>query len=69
MPLDDADFEELLEDAVQAPASVTVDGRTTQSRPLPDMIEFDKYRRSKAAGRSTTAGIRIGKFKHPGAAE
>lgn len=63
------DLESTIEDAAANPASVSVDGQTVQTRSLSELIEADRYLRSKEAAASgkRPGGIRFTKLIPPGA--
>ena len=52
--------------AASAPQSTTVDGMTVTSRPIKDLIELDRYQRSKCAGRRPGFGLRLSKIRPGG---
>lgn len=58
--------EKLIQDAVNNPASVSIDGQTVSQHNLKDLIEADKYLESKKASRSNRLGIRIFKMQRGG---
>jgi len=47
------EIDEAIADAALAPQETDVDGTKTVERPLPDLIEFDRYRKSQAAAKVT----------------
>lgn len=56
---------ETIEAATVKPRKVVVDGQTVEGHSLPDLIEADKYLKSKTAVQ-TGLGVRYVKFVPPG---
>jgi hypothetical protein len=52
--------------AAAGPASVTVDGMTTQMRPAADLIALANYARSRCAASGPRRGLRFTKLNQPG---
>lgn len=57
-----ADLTDTIEDAAQTPESASQDGLSATARPLPDLIETDKYLKGQAAltGNNSNGGPRSG---------
>ena len=51
------DLSDLIETAVEAPQSVTVAGGNVASRPIPELIEADKYLAAKRARTKNHCGL------------
>lgn len=58
--------EDTLKEALENPASVSVDGQSVSQHNLKDLIEADRYLSSKAAVRGRKIGVRFFKFKRGG---
>jgi hypothetical protein len=52
--------------AAAGPASVTVDGMTTQMRPAGDLIAQANYARSRCAASGPRRGLRLSRLIPPG---
>jgi hypothetical protein len=63
------DLSETIQDAAATPASVTVDGVQTAFRPLPELIEADKYLRDKTAAAARRTRFSFCKINPPGMAD
>jgi hypothetical protein len=60
------DLDSQIEQAADDPQLITVDGTTVQSRPIPELIEADKYLASKRAATARKPGFRLFKLTPPG---
>ncbi len=62
----DPDLSQTIQDAAAGPAKVSVDGTTAEARPLPELIEADKYLAAKRARKSRRFPTRMAKTRPPG---
>lgn len=60
--------EAALDAAISGPRRVRGDAGEVEQHGLKDLIEADKYRRSKCAGRRPGLGLRFVQLKPPGSA-
>ncbi|MBK9128189.1 MAG: hypothetical protein IPM13_10355 [Phycisphaerales bacterium] len=60
------EIENVIREAAQQPAEVSVDGQTVKQQPLRDQIEADRYLASKDAAKKGL-GVRMTKVVPPGA--
>ena len=56
----------LIETNAGGPSSVAVDGQSTSSRPLTELIEVDRYLAAKEGVKKPTLGLRFVKLSLPG---
>ncbi|MSR56787.1 MAG: hypothetical protein EXS05_03840 [Planctomycetaceae bacterium] len=62
------DLSTSIDTAAQGPAQVSVDGRSAQQQPLPDLIEADRYLKTVGAVANTKRrGLIITPMRPPGA--
>ena len=62
------DLSTTINTAAQGPAQASVDGRSAQQQPLPDLIEADRYLKSSGAVANTKRrGLIITPMRPPGA--
>lgn len=59
--------EQAIADALAEPKRVEVDGRVAESRPIPELIEADKYLRRRSAQSGTAFPVKLFQVKPPGA--
>lgn len=60
------DLEETISDAAAEPAAASGDAGSVTQRPLPDLIDADRYLAGKRAKDKPHGGIRFGTFTAPG---
>lgn len=63
----DDDLSTRIADVAGDPAEAEVDGQRVRQQSLADLIEGDRYLRSKAATRKSHRGLMATKFQPPGA--
>ena len=61
------DLGKIIEEAAESPKSAEIDGQKAESRPLPELIEADRYLASKKAMSGKGCGIKITKMSSSGA--
>lgn len=60
-----ADLTDKIEELVDSPAEIRVDGESTRERPISELIEADRYINAKKQAASTRP-IHYGRFKSGG---
>lgn len=60
---EDKNLEEIAKEILSNPASGSVDGQSFTSHRLTDLIEWDKYQRSKKVSQSNKLGFKIHKLQ------
>ena len=63
----DDDLSEQIKETAESPARMGVDGRSADQQPIPDLIEADRYLKSKKAVQKGNRGLRMSKISFPGA--
>lgn len=64
----DDEIEDLIRDALEKPASATVDGRSATARSVDELIKADEHLGNKAGRTRSTLPIRMAKLRPPGSA-
>lgn len=67
MPDANTDLGDTIADAASTPSSASSDGQSVSARPLADIVEADRYLRSKEAASKPGRGLRFTKLRPPGA--